>query len=194
MSVSRTLVFGLIFAVTVGLLRDEVENRNPEQVLDRLALPYRLARLYAQPADESVLMPVEGVRKTRVTNTWQAPRPGGRRHFGQDIFARRHTPVLAAADGVVVRLGGGKLGGNAVFVAGRGGRTYYYAHLQEYAPGLKTGTFVSQGDTIGFVGTTGNATNTPPHLHFAVYTMRGPIDPLPLIEPALSERLTSTAD
>ncbi|HYO80386.1 MAG TPA: M23 family metallopeptidase, partial [Bryobacteraceae bacterium] len=114
--------------------------------------------------------------------TWQAPRSGGRKHAGQDIFARRGTPVVASADGIVVRLGGGRLGGNAVFVTGRGGRTYYYAHLDRYAEGIEPGRSVLRGDVLGYVGDTGNAKGTPPHLHFGVYTLTGPANPLPLIE------------
>ena len=157
-------------AVLVGLFRDQI------------ALSYRVVRLYTQPPDPSISMPVQGVAPHRVANTWGASRSGGRRHEGQDIFARRGTPVLAAADGVVTRLGGGKLGGQAVFVTGRGARTYYYAHLDAYEPGVVPGVLINRGDVLGYVGTTGNARGTPPHLHFGIYTPTGVIDPLPLIE------------
>ncbi|MBC7926751.1 MAG: M23 family metallopeptidase [Bryobacteraceae bacterium] len=126
-------------------------------------------------------MPVLGVRARSISNTWHAGRSRGRKHEGQDIFARKGTPVVAATDGIVVRLGGGELGGNAVFVAGRGARTFYYAHLDRYAEGVVPGTLVNSGEILGYVGNTGNARTTPPHLHFAVYSPTGPIDPLPLL-------------
>jgi murein DD-endopeptidase MepM/ murein hydrolase activator NlpD len=166
----RFIGFGVAVAIAIGLLRDQI------------GLTYRVARFYMEPPDPFILMPVKGVARENVANTWDSPRPGGRKHQGQDIFARKGTPVLSATDGVVVRIGGGKLGGNAVFVTGRGVRTYYYAHLSEYAPGLEVGQLVSRGDLLGFVGNTGNASTTAPHLHFGVYTARGAIDPLPLIE------------
>ena len=171
MRLTRFLFVLVVIAVIGGLFRDQI------------AMSYRLVRLYTEPPDPSILMPVQGVPRGRVANTWGAPRSGGRTHEGQDIFARRGTPVVAAADGVVTRLGGGELGGKAVFVTGRGARTYYYAHLDSYAPGTEPGRVVNRGDVLGFVGTTGNARGTPPHLHFGIYTATGAINPLPLIEP-----------
>ena len=166
----RVLAIFVALGIAVGLLRDQI------------AMSYRVARFYMEPPDPAILMPVKGVPKQKVANTWGAPRSGGRSHEGQDIFARRGTPVVAATDGVVVRIGESKLGGNTVFVTGRGARTYYYAHLDEYAPGLDVGDVVARGTVLGFVGNTGNARTTPPHLHFGIYTATGPINPLPLID------------
>jgi murein DD-endopeptidase MepM/ murein hydrolase activator NlpD len=166
----------LVIVVGIGLLREEA-----------LLVPYHVLRFYTQPADPSILMPVAGVRPGSVANTWHAPRSGGRRHEGQDIFARRSTPVVAATDGVVVKFGGGKLGGKAVFVAGRGARTYYYAHLDRYAD-VALGQVVLRGDVLGYVGNTGNARTTPAHLHFGIYTATGPINPLPLIDAPVREQ------
>ena len=81
----------------------------------------------------------------------------------------------------MVRKGENELGGNTVFVVGAGGRSYYYAHLDSYAPGLAVGDYVTPETVLGFVGTTGNAAGTPPHLHFGVYTSGGTINPLPLM-------------
>jgi murein DD-endopeptidase MepM/ murein hydrolase activator NlpD len=78
-------------------------------------------------------------------------------------------------------VGENRLGGNTVTVLGAGGRAYYYAHLDAYAHGLAAGQYVSAGTPLGYVGTTGNAAGTPPHLHFGVYTAQGPINPLPLL-------------
>ena len=102
------VVFTVVAAVVAaGLFRDQI------------VMSYRVVRLYTEPPDVSILMPVKGVPRGRVVNTWGAPRSGGRSHEGQDIFARRGTPVVAAAYGVVTRVGDGELGGKMVFVTGR---------------------------------------------------------------------------
>ncbi|HZI19296.1 MAG TPA: M23 family metallopeptidase [Pyrinomonadaceae bacterium] len=148
----------------------------------RVALPFKLAALYAREPDASLSMPVEGASAGSVTDTWHAPRSGGRRHEGQDIFARRGTAVRPAAAGYVVRVGENELGGKVVFVVGAGGRTYYYAHLDAHAEGLAAGRHVTPEDVIGYVGTTGNAAGTPPHLHFGVYDRGEALNPLPLLK------------
>ncbi len=147
----------------------------------QVTLPFKVALLYAKEADRELAVPVAGVRVRQVSNSWHAPRSGGRLHEGQDIFAPRGTPVLSATEGYVVRLGENALGGNVVFVAGAGGRNYYYAHLDSHAPGLAVGDHVTPQTVLGYVGTTGNASGTAPHLHFGVYTASGPLDPLPLL-------------
>lgn len=146
-----------------------------------LTLPFEVARLAAAPPDTVLLMPVAGVRVSRVADTWGAPRSGGRRHEGQDIFAPRGTPVLSATAGYVVRITDATLGGNSVFVLGAGGRRYYYTHLDAFAEGLALYERVTVDTVLGYVGTTGNAAGTPPHLHFGVYGSSGAIDPLPLL-------------
>lgn len=140
----------------------------------------KVARLYAADPPAKIFMPVLGVTKKQIANTWQAPR-GGRRHEGQDIFAKRGTPIYSATRGYVYKVGENALGGQTVSVIGAGGRVYYYAHLDAYADGLEEGNYVTPQTKLGFVGTTGNAQGTPPHLHFGVYTPRGAINPLPLL-------------
>lgn len=150
---------------------------------DRLAAFHAL--LPASP-DETLDMPVAGIRVSQVTDTWGAPRGGGRAHEGQDIFAPRGTPVLAATDGWVYRIETRERGGKVVWVAGAGGMRYYYAHLDDWAE-IAEGTFVTSGTVLGFVGNTGNALTTPPHLHFGIYSGsrrtcdRQVYDPLPLL-------------
>jgi murein DD-endopeptidase MepM/ murein hydrolase activator NlpD len=141
----------------------------------------RVARLYAADPPAKIFIPVPGVTKKQIANTWQAPR-GGRRHEGQDIFAKRGTPIYSATRGYVYKIGENALGGQTVSVIGAGGRVYYYAHLDAYADGLEEGNYVTPQTKLGFVGTTGNAQGTPPHLHFGVYTPSGAINPLPLLE------------
>ena len=165
------------FFIFVVLLTVAVLIRNTPEV----AMPFRVVKLQFEPAEAEILMPVDGVSTARVTDTWGAPRSGNRTHQGQDIFAPRGTPVRSATDGVVVRIAEGGLGGKAVWVAGRGGRSYYYAHLDAFAPELGVGDLVGPDTVLGYVGTTGNARRTPPHLHFGVYTTSGALDPLPLL-------------
>jgi peptidoglycan LD-endopeptidase LytH len=164
----KQLVAALVAIVSIGI------------VLERFR-PVRLIQLQFREPDRVLQMPVAGASVKRIANTWQAPRSGGRRHQGQDIFAKRGTPVVSATDGMVIRVGANALGGQTVSVLGNGGRVYYYAHLDRYTEGLATGDEVRAGDTLGYVGNTGNARTTPPHLHFGVYTATGTVDPLPLL-------------
>lgn len=146
-----------------------------------ITLPVKLALLATRPPDQRLIVPVEGVGVHQIGNSWHAPRSGGRLHEGEDIFARRGTAIYSATEGYVVRIGENSLGGQTVWVMGAGGRSYYYAHLAAYAPGLAVGDYVTPQTVLGYVGTTGNAAGTPPHLHFGVYTSSGAIDPRPLL-------------
>lgn len=149
---------------------------------DKLVLVARIAQLYAKEPDQQLAMPVQGVRRAHVGDSWQAPRDGGsRQHQGQDIFAPRGTPVLSATNGYVVRVGENSLGGQTVSVIGAGGRIYYYAHLDNYADDIAVGVRVTTDTVLGYVGTTGNAEGTSPHLHFGVYARGGALNPLPLL-------------
>jgi murein DD-endopeptidase MepM/ murein hydrolase activator NlpD len=105
---------------------------------------------------------------------------GRRRHEGIDLFAPRGTPVIAVRDGLA-RTATNRLGGNVVWLhAPLAGQVYYYAHLDRWAVGPLA--LVRAGDVLGYVGNTGNARTTPPHLHFGVY-QDGAIDPWPFVEP-----------
>jgi peptidoglycan LD-endopeptidase LytH len=171
----KQVVAAVVFIITAGIL---VEQFRPDQ----FSLPFRLMRLQFADADTVLLMPIDGLRVSKVADTWQAPRLGGRLHAGLDIFARRGTPVLAATNGIVVRVGTNNLGGNTVTAMGAGGRLYYYAHLDRYAEGLEVGNSLLKGiSVIGYVGNTGNARGTPSHLHFGVYTREGALNPLPML-------------
>ena len=139
--------------------------------------------------------PVEGRGMGSILSFFGAPRDGGRRvHHGVDIFARRGTPVLAATAGTTYRVSNTGMGGKVVWVRDddRGAR-FYYAHLDSQYVG--NGVQVEVGDTIGFVGNTGNARTTPPHLHFGVYRRReGPFDPLPFLVQPRGTLAEMTAD
>jgi murein DD-endopeptidase MepM/ murein hydrolase activator NlpD len=137
-------------------------------------------------------VPVQGVKPAQLVDTYTQARAGGARtHDAIDIMASEGTPVMAAADGTVEKLffsdGGG---GITVYVRSPDTRwTYYYAHLQSYAPGLAEGQRVKRGQLIGRVGHTGNANPAGPHLHFAINRMQpdekwyqgSPINPYPLL-------------
>lgn len=161
-------------------------------LLDTVAFYARVARLYTEEPHTSIKMPVEDVAKRQVTDTWGAPRSGGRTHEGQDIFAPKGTRVFSATNGYVYKIGENNLGGQTVSVISSGGRVYYYAHLDAYAPGLEVGDRVTTRTVLGFVGTTGNAQGTPPHLHFGIYTFSGAINPLPLITDRPAPTVTRT--
>lgn len=123
--------------------------------------------------------PVAGGKNTNIRSFWGASRDAGRRsHEGIDIFAPRGTPVVAVTDGRITSSGERGLGGKQVWLRDpKRNQSLYYAHLDSIAP--ITNSKVRTGDTIGFVGNTGNARNTPPHLHFGIYKgYRGAINPL----------------
>lgn len=158
---------------------------------DTLVFYARVAKLYTQSPDTKIAMPLEDVAKKEVADTWGAPRGVGRRHEGQDIFAPRGTPILSATNGYIYKIGENNLGGQTVSVISSGGRVYYYAHLDRYANGIEVGDRVTKRTVLGYVGTTGNAQGTPPHLHFGIYTMTGAINPLPLLTDRVAPKVTS---
>ena len=117
-------------------------------------------------------LPVAGIHPEQLADSFDEPRDGTRRHHAIDILAPRGTPVLAADDGRVLRVSWNSAGGNTVYATDVEGRiVYYYAHLDHYHESLAAGTPLTKGDTIGFVGTTGNAPKDIPHLHFQIMRM-----------------------
>lgn len=151
------------------------------RIADKFILYVHVVQLYTKDPDPTISMPVQDVSKTQIANTWHAPRGSDRLHEGQDIFAPRGTPVLSATEGYIMNIGENNLGGQTVSVIGAGGRTYYYAHLDSYAPHIAEGDYVTRQTLLGYVGATGNAGGTPPHLHFGVYAPGGAMNPLPLL-------------
>ena len=126
------------------------------------------------------------------TDTWGAPRPGGRTHQGTDIFADKGTPVVAAAAGQIARIGEGERAGRYIVIRHDDGWTTHYLHLDNDTPGtddgsggapaagIVTGARVEPGDVIDFVGDSGNAEGTSPHLHFELHRPDGiAINPAP---------------
>ena len=120
----------------------------------------------------ALTLPVQGIKRSDLRDTFSELRGSSRRHEALDVLAPRNTPVLAVEDGTVARLFLSDAGGITVYQYDPT-RTYvyYYAHLERYADGLKEGAPIKRGDTIGYVGTTGNAPRDTPHLHFAIFQM-----------------------
>ena len=143
--------------------------------------PVRPARLSAPapPAPSSAMttgangmpvldVPVAGVSRRQIVDTWGQARSGGRGHHGTDITAPGGTRVLAAAPGVIEKLFQSRLGGVTLYQRSPDRRwTFYYAHLARYAPGLREGQRVRAGELLGFVGDTGDAGAGNYHLHFS---------------------------
>lgn len=132
------------------------------------------------PPSGSLVCPVDGA--VAFTDSWGAPRSGGRTHKGVDMIASRGTPAVAIETGTIKRMGNGGLGGITVWITGASGDEYYYAHLDGWADGLSVGQAVSAGDLVGYVGNTGNARYTVTHLHFEYHPGGGSaVDPYPLV-------------
>jgi peptidoglycan LD-endopeptidase LytH len=139
----------------------------------------------------SLVVPVAGVMPSELRGSFHAPRSGGRQHNAIDIPAPRGTPVIAATNGRVLKLFNSKAGGIMVYAADATERfILMYGHLDRYADGIKDGMQLQRGQTIGYVGTTGNAPPNVPHLHFAIARTTNvkrwwngtPIDPAPLLK------------
>src|ERR687884_313103 len=145
-------------------------------------------------ASMRLLIPVAGVRPTELRDTFDEARSEGRVHDAIDIPAPRGTPVLAAADGRVVKLFQSAKGGTTVYQLASADEhfVFYYAHLDHYAEGLSEGRLARRGETIGYVGDTGNAGPGNTHLHFQIYRVDDPghfwtgenINPYPLLRNA----------
>lgn len=124
------------------------------------------------------ICPVRGASRYDFSDSWGSPRHGGRRHSGNDIFARRGTPVVANVSGRLQPLTG-SVTGLGYYLHGDDGHTYYGAHLEALRP--RAGR-IDAGTVIGIVGSTGNARGTPPHLHFEIKPGRGAsVDPYPIL-------------
>ena len=115
-------------------------------------------------------LPIDDAKVDAMRGSFSERRGGGSRgHEAVDILAKRNTPIHAVEDGTIAKLFESKAGGLTIYQFDPTRRfNYYYAHLERYAPGLREGQAVSQGEVIGYVGTSGNAPPNTPHLHFAI--------------------------
>jgi len=118
------------------------------------------------------LIPVEGKTKLDIRDEFEVISANGKKHHGTDIFAPKGTQIRAAADSIIVKVKPeekGSIGGNLIYALGGGRILYLYSHLSRFQTGIKRGRQIKAGDIIGYVGDTGNARGTSPHLHFGMY-------------------------
>ena len=144
----------------------------------------------ADLADSGALIPVAGVQPGELVDSYRFKRSRGRPHQAIDILKPIGTPIVAATDGVIVAIRQNRLGGKVVEQLDESGCIgWYYAHLDDYAPGLEEGQLVTKGTLIGFVGDTGNAKGGPPHLHLGAshladkpgkFAWKKPLNPYPM--------------
>lgn len=183
--------FAVIACFGVGVLISQIDSRAPSgaiaataaQTAEPTALdPKPRLRAHAlrkhtprpamsqqalQRLPVSLIIPVEGLDRGALSDTFGAARGEGRSHQGIDIMAEAGTPVLAAADGVIAKFHDSERGGVSIYQFDASGRlVFYYAHLEARADWLEEGQEVRQGDVLGYVGMTGNA--PVPHLHFEI--------------------------
>lgn len=169
-----------------NLIRDLARKQDQVEVsLRALASEFKKVEAEIQKRKSAFAFPVKAPYS--YSDSWGAPRMEGtsyyHSHEGTDIFALKGTPVVATVDGVVENVGTAALGGIKLWVRSPGDNwTYYYAHLSSYAPGITSGVQVRKGDVLGYVGNTGNAQGTPPHLHFETHVPSGaPTNPYPIL-------------
>jgi peptidoglycan LD-endopeptidase LytH len=117
-------------------------------------------------------LPVRGANRRELHDSFYETRRWFHSHEAIDIMAPRGTPVLAVEDGAIARLFESKAGGTTVYQFDPTTRyVYYYAHLERYADGLHEGNHVQRGQLLGYIGTSGNAPEDTPHLHFAIFRL-----------------------
>lgn len=141
-------------------------------------------------AARKLTIPVVGIAPEHMVRSYHDARNGQREHEAIDIPAPRNTPVVAVEDGTIAKLFNSQAGGITLYQFDPGQQfSYYYAHLERYADGIKEGDHVHRGQVLGYVGTSGNAPKDTPHLHFAIYRLTPdkhwwegtPIDPYDIL-------------
>jgi murein DD-endopeptidase MepM/ murein hydrolase activator NlpD len=200
----RLLVFALLFATACS-------QRSPWVVVSPVPAPQAVASAPGAavsapapaPADATAVahlgaltFPVSGIDSTRLDDSFDEPRDGGARtHRAIDILAPKGSAVLSVQDGRILRLSKSEKGGITVYATDLEEQfVYYYAHLDRYHAKVYAGKPLMRGDTLGYVGTTGNAPKNLPHLHFQVMRMPAdrkfwagdPVNPYPLLRATVS--------
>ena len=170
------------------------DTPSPQEIVTPLAPPSTTQRPLATPSTSpaiqstpetrsnqsatppsTLLIPVAGMRPEQLQDTYSQARSEGRTHNALDIMAPRGTPVVATADGTIIKLFQSERGGLTIYQLSTDNKmVYYYAHLDRYADGLAEKQFARQGQVIGYVGDTGNAGAGNYHLHFAIWTITDP--------------------
>lgn len=167
LTIMGTVVLGilLLWILAVTMLPDA-----PVTVTRPVAAAPSAAQSVMVTGDNVLAMPIAGIDRTTLTDSWGDPRDNGQRqHHGTDIMAPQMTPIHAVASGTIEKLFRSKAGGTTIYErTPQRDWTLYYAHLAGYAPGLHEGQAVRAGDVIGFVGDTGDAGPGNYHLHFGL--------------------------
>ncbi len=136
-------------------------------------------------AQQGIYSCIFGQGAFRFRDTWGAPRSGGRRHKGTDVFAANRAPVYAITSGVIQRRSNSGLGGIGLYIRGDDGNLYYYAHLSSIESNARVGSRVTAGELVARNGSTGNASASAPHVHFQLHPGGGaPINPYPWLAAA----------
>ena len=166
-----SLFWILAYSVALPARDDAAPSAAPGAPAEKAEAP--MARPPVTVGPSGLAVPVAGIRPDQLSDTFTQARGGGRPHDAIDIMAPAGTPVVAAAEGTVEKLFFSNGGGGITAYVRSPDRQwiYYYAHLQDYAPGLREGQRLARGDPIGRVGSTGNANPAGPHLHFAIHRM-----------------------
>lgn len=187
------LVFLIGFVAILWLGAGQVKSpSSPPPLVESVPSVVQPAKPAAgiEKIEQPLIIPVAGIRSEQLVDTFTTARSEGRTHDAIDIMAPANTPVLAAADGQIVRLWQSERGGTTIYQLSTDQKMiFYYAHLARYADGLSEGKQVHQGDVIAYVGDTGNAGPGNYHLHFSIALVSDPkrywegtnINPYPLL-------------
>jgi murein DD-endopeptidase MepM/ murein hydrolase activator NlpD len=158
----------------------------------RKAPPTPESKLRSRATKGGFAFPVLG--KHRYSDDWGAPRQHTGRHEGNDIFAPAGTPVVAVTDGTLRRVGTAPIPGNRLYLYSDEGDYYFYGHLSSFESGARSGVRVKAGQPLGYVGSTGDAEPTPPHVHFEIHPGGGgPVNPYPFLRAWEKKRDVPTA-
>ncbi len=172
-----------VLEADAAVLQDELERANAEAegIRSLVARQRRIDR----GAQQGIYACIFDREATRFRDTWGAPRSGGRRHKGTDVFAAYRAPVYAITSGVVHRHSSSGLGGIGLYLRGDDGNIYYYAHLDSIDAAARVGTRVTAGELVGRNGYTGNASRSAPHVHFELHPGGGAaVNPYPWLAAA----------
>jgi murein DD-endopeptidase MepM/ murein hydrolase activator NlpD len=155
--------------------KDAPAKRKPARAKRR-----RAPRLKRLATERGYAFPVYG--KHRFSDDWGAPRQHTGSHEGNDIFAKAGTPVVAVRDGTLRNVGTAAVPGNRLWLDTKKGDQFFYGHLSAFSREARSGARVKAGQVLGFVGSTGDAEQTPPHVHFEVHPGGGKaVDPYPFL-------------
>jgi len=167
---------------------DEPDSSQPDERKQPKPKRRKPPRTKALLTDKGFVFPVYG--KYTYSDDWGAPRQNTGTHEGNDIFATAGTPAVAVCKGTLHRVGTNVVPGNRLWVkCDKGGDEFFYAHLSAFASGAHSGAEVDAGQVIAFVGSTGDAEQTPPHVHFEVHPGGGDaVNPYPFLRAWESRR------